>query len=454
MRRVAAILSSLFACLIGLASDARANPLDSFGYGSRSTALAGAVTADVEDLSANYYNPAGLVRGEGLRLELGYMRALHSLEVDGRDNDVDPLGGILGGIVAPGRAGPLRFALGIGLHLNDERISRTRSLPQNQPRWELYDNRTHRIFLAAHLAIQPFRWLSIGGGISFMAATRGGVEIAGDVSLLRPDDETALRHRVDSDLTSVRYPQLGIQITPDHHWSFGIAYRGEFRLRLELEATLAGDIVAGRADNPSATRIPGYFHLVSDSVNAFLPQQVAFGVSWRPTTRLRIGLDVTWVDWSAYRNPTALTEVELRIDVPPGFPGIEVPAGVRGTTPLPPRFVDRVVPRVGVEVRVLDLPNVALDARGGYVFEASPAPDQDGDTNFMDSDRHVLALGIGLLLRRPAAWLGADLAIDVHLQHFVFDERLIRKASPIDPVGDYRIDGSIWSFGGTTSLVF
>lgn len=452
MTRVSSVMA--IAMMLTFAPIARANPLDSFGYGSRSAALGGAVTADVEDVSANYYNPAGLVRGERLRLEIGYMRALHALAVDGRDNDVDPLGGILGGVVAPGRAGPIRFALGIGLHLNDERISRTRSLPQNQPRWELYDNRTHRIFLAAHLAIQPFRWLSIGGGISFMAATRGSVAIGGDVSLLMPDDETYLRHRVDSDLTSVRYPQLGIQIAPDERWSFGLAYRGEFQLRLELEATLEGEIIAGRADNPDATRIPGYFHLISDSVNAFLPQQIALGVAWRPVPRVRVGVDVTWIDWSAYRNPTALTEVELRIDVPPGFPGIEVPAGVRGTTPIPPRFVDRLVPRVGVEVRAICLRHVALDVRGGYVFEASPAPDQTGDTNFMDADRHVLSLGLGLLLRRPARWLGADIAIDVHVQHILFDERLVRKTSPIDAIGDYRIDGSIWSFGGTTGLVF
>lgn len=44
------------------ASHARANPLDTFGFGSRGTAMGGAQSADVSDYTAGYYNPAGLAR--------------------------------------------------------------------------------------------------------------------------------------------------------------------------------------------------------------------------------------------------------------------------------------------------------------------------------------------------------------------------------------------------------
>src|SRR5262249_55892098 len=42
-----------------VAADARANPLDLFGLGSRATAMGNAAAADVRDFSAGYYNPAG-----------------------------------------------------------------------------------------------------------------------------------------------------------------------------------------------------------------------------------------------------------------------------------------------------------------------------------------------------------------------------------------------------------
>ncbi|MEM6958675.1 MAG: hypothetical protein AAF645_23540, partial [Myxococcota bacterium] len=47
---------------------AQATPPDTFGFGSRSTALGGAVAASVEDVSATYYNPAGLARSGNLRI--------------------------------------------------------------------------------------------------------------------------------------------------------------------------------------------------------------------------------------------------------------------------------------------------------------------------------------------------------------------------------------------------
>src|SRR5262249_14097587 len=133
---------------------ARANPMDAFGYGSRATAMGGAATAASFDSSANYYNPAGLVRGHDLGIDIGYRDAQPILRMNGRDVGVDASHGFLVGLVAPAAIGPFRFAFGASLWLPDQRLTRVRSLPFAQPRFVLYDNRPQRLYLATNLAIQ------------------------------------------------------------------------------------------------------------------------------------------------------------------------------------------------------------------------------------------------------------------------------------------------------------
>ena len=53
----------------------------------------------------------------------------------------------------------------------DDRLARVRALAQDQPRWELYDNRNQRLWFGVNLAISPTPWLQLGGGITLMAAT-------------------------------------------------------------------------------------------------------------------------------------------------------------------------------------------------------------------------------------------------------------------------------------------
>src|SRR5439155_17054347 len=116
---------------VGLATRAaRANPLDLFGFGSRETAMGNAAAADASVFSASYYNAAGLARARRMELLVGYFYAAHSLSMNGKDNDVDPVRGLVGGLVAPGKIAGVPFAFGIALHLPDDRISRVRALRQ------------------------------------------------------------------------------------------------------------------------------------------------------------------------------------------------------------------------------------------------------------------------------------------------------------------------------------
>jgi len=438
---------SLLALAAGLvAPPARANPLDTFGFGSRGAAMGGALAADVADESANYYNPAGLARAKGLGIGLGYFRADHALSMNGADNGVDPVKGLSGGLVAPGKVLGVPFAFGLGVHLPDDRVSRVRALRQEQPRWELYDNRNQRLWLAANVALSPWEWLQIGGGLSFMSSTRGRLDIGGYANLFRTE-ASQLRHEVDADLTAIRYPQAGARVKVGERLAFGLVYRGEFSLRLDLQATVQGDL----------SRLTQALYVLStSSVNAFLPQQAVLGASARPLDALTVNLDLTWMNWSAYVPPVA--SVDVTIDIPPpsgGWPlGITPPTPPGRLVVVPISMKDTLVPHLGVEWHPVRSDAWELAARGGYEYARSPIPPQSGLTNYVDRDRHMVSVGAGVVLKRPLDGALREARLDAHGQLHVLPGALTRKDDPADFVGDYVAGGHVVSIGATLGAGF
>lgn len=443
--RTLAIAIAILAAPLGAA----AQPMDTYGMGSRSVALAGAVTADVDDYSANYYNPAGIVRDGHLHIGLGWFGAAHDLNLNEHSSAVDPAHGIVLGLNVPGRVDNFRFGFGLGVHLNDQRVSRTRTLPRARPRWELYDNRPHRAYLATHVAIQPIDWLRIGGGIAFLSYSSNQLRIRGTIDFGRPS-ASDLEHELSGELITIRYPQVGVQVGPFEGLNFGVVYRGEFALDNRLVAEV------GSRDGTSVDRttiiagnlaINGYFFLLTQSVNAYVPHQFSFSASYTPIPELRIGFDLTWLLWSLYVSPIGTSEVVLDIDVPPELQdSITIPE-VPPLGPEPAHFSDRVVPRIGVEVTPYRNADLAFQARAGYFYENSPAPEQVTFTNLVDTDRHTWSVGVGLDLLNLRPLLPGWLSIDAHFAYSFLPDRAMRKESPIDPVGDYIAWGHIFAGG-------
>lgn len=416
-----------------------------FGFGSRATAMGGAVAADVSDFSASYYNPAGLVGEDGIRLGFGYFGADQSLSINGEDSGVNSAHGVIFGLAATGDVLGLPIGIGIATFVPDEGLSRVTALRQDVPRWELYDNRSSVLYLTANLAIRPFEQLQIGGGISFLTATRGRFEISGEAELAAPYD-SQLRHEVDVDLTSVRYPEAGLLLHLSERASVALVYRGETKLDLQLEGNIDAVLDAG-------FRVPIRYTLRAKTVQAFLPQQVVVGTSLRPIDSLKINADVTWLDWSAYENPTAYTYAKLEADVPPELP-LELPGVLLPVKVRDPGFADRIVPRLGLEWYVPDIQEsdgtviLRVPLRAGYVYEHTPIPEQSGITNFVDADRHTGSFGVG------AEIVPLGLGLDLHAAVSVLPTRTTLKNEPTDLVGDYEQEGQQVNVGATMKGAF
>lgn len=439
-------LALLISVTIWVSREARANPLDSFGFGSRAIAMGSAAAADSTDFSAVYYNPAGLAGSEGLSFSIGYSHASHNLAMNGRDNDVDSARGIVGGFVAPGSLFGMPFAFGIATHLPDERISRIRTMAQEQPRWELYDN-PQLLYLSTALSLRPLPFMEIGIGISYLAATRGRVDISGSLDISQPYD-SKLRHEVDADLRSVRYPQAGLRFLLGKGFKLGVAYREGARLKLKLDTHLSGQVDA------FGLEIPARYSLSSSNVGVFIPRQAIIGSSFDGLDRrLVVNVDMVWQNWSAYESSVSRSIAELDVKAPEGLP-VTIPDNPKPTEIIPPRFHDRLVPRIGAEYQGFRSEAVEVPFRIGYIYERSPAPPQRERTNFVDADRHILSVGTGLRLIRPILELPGDLRLDIHGQYSILPERLMHKKNPADFIGDYRAGGNIVALGATLSAGF
>jgi long-chain fatty acid transport protein len=441
--------------MVAVASAAEAHAPDAYGFGPRGAAMASAAAADATDFSANYYNPAGLVGASDVSLSLGYFGADNRLMINGRDNDVADPHGLSGGLVAPGKVFGIPFAFGVATYIPDDGLSRVEALRQETPRWELYNDRTTIVFIAANLAIRPVSFLEIGGGVAFLAATHGTFGIRGTAVLADPY-ASQLEHEVDADLTSLRYPQIGARVKVWDYGYVGLVYRGETKLPLSIGATLNGTIDAG-------LQVPLTYTLESKTFDAFLPQQVVLGLSFQKVKHLRANFDLTWVNWSRYESPTAQTSSSLTAQIPPGL-GIDLPGATKPTKVIPPKFEDRFVPRVGleytfglghpVEVHGQQRASVELPLRVGYAYEATPIPPQTGLTNFVDTDRHTVSVGAGVALNRPFSVLKGTLHVDGYFQASVLPERQTLKANPADFVGDYRASGTMVGGGVGVGVEF
>jgi hypothetical protein len=142
----------------------------------------------------------------------------------------------------------------------------------------------------------------------------------------------------------------------------------------------------------------------------------------------------------------------LEAQVPPGLV-IDLPENVPPTTPVAPRFEDRIVPRFGIESTFPATPALSLAVRAGYAYEASPAPRHQLSSALIDTDRHIVSFGTGFVWKRAAPWLPHTLKFDSH----ALFARLIERPMQVEVDGQSRrlsASGTAWSVGATLGLGF
>ena len=431
MRKFIAITPVLFFLLT---SPSEAGNVDTFGIGSKATALGGAFSAYADDPFAVYYNPAGLTQIDKPMLSLGLEVLNPTIKIhnyratDGDGNRVEPYGisfsDSSNNLVVPhlGFATPLkgRFYFGIaayvpyGLHIKWED-----NPSKNPAAYNGFESYYVRGVVTPTVAVKFSDKFSAGFGVSF------GRSDAGTQRRLYAPSMPSLNGRVIEgnlhDDFNVSF-NVGFLYKPYDNLSLGITYRSR------TETNFKGTVEIKGIDKVNA----------STSIDH--PEQLQFGVKYEPNKRLTLTADVVWTNWSVIDGYT------VKFDRPlPGGKTEEV---------FPRDWNDTRQLRFGVEYKW----NEFLTLRGGYFYDPSPIPDHTFDMLWPDADKKTYSLGAGLHFGR--------LTVDTVVQYIIAEYKREIGGESVNLNGSYlgvsgnpgrvemSADGHLWGYGLTVSYRF
>ncbi len=393
-----------------------ASPFETYGFGGRGMAMGGAVASIVEDYTATYYNPAGFAFTEKPEIGGGFIYGETNLRLNGEKQDVPLIRAFQAGATFPISRGKLRFfKLGIGANIPTSPVYLPVSQDAKDPHFVFYNNHYQRAEVNICAAFKILPNLSIGGGATILA----NLDFPEKLQWFNTA-ETFLVAEVPTNVSF--FPLVGLKYKPTDSLSLAAVYRGR----------ASADLVIGVRFTASGEQIVPDVDVFL--INFYKPHEVLLGASYTFRDKWIVGLDVAWMDYSKMKTPMPFYEFDVPEVIREILSMINAP---------PPDFHDIFVPRIGVEYLI----NKHVSVRSGYVYKASPVPDQTGINNYADSDKHVVTVGAGVNFFDPWKLRKQPVILDFVFQAHIFEGRSVSKTDPEDPVGDYAMDGEMFLGG-------
>lgn len=369
----------MFAALLSPARPASGSPLQMFGSGGRSPGLAATGVAAADDFDCVYLNPAGL--GELRRKRLSFGSLVGSFDLEGVDRGVEAAVGVqLGGVVPIPLGGVMRdrVGLGLGFYVPTTVLNRARAPMPGTPYYTLLESRAQVVGIQVGVGVRLGGGWSAGAGFLALAALVGHIHVSADAAgrFTSTSEEQLISHFA---------PIFGARRRLGPDLVLGATFRAPSRSAYDIRVT-----------NDLGERLPLTLpELRIAGVAQYDPLTVAAEAAWRPNGGpwLLLG-QLAYERWSAFPLPTENPVADMPDQEPPGFH-------------------DTVVPRIAAEWQgrrgILD-----VAARGGYFYVMTPAPEMTGQQAFLDNDRHVLSVGLGLATPRSSVPLHVDAWFQLH----------------------------------------
>jgi long-chain fatty acid transport protein len=340
-----------------------ASPAFAAGFGidvqsGRGTAMAGAVTALVDDASANFYNPAGLAAGgRGFEVMVGDTLILPQISYTSPSN----VSTSTSFVATPpphayARVGLFdSLALGIGFFVPYGAAVQWPDAWAGQFLAQSSQLQTYDINM--NLAFRPHPRISLAAGLDVL---RGTVYISRNINFVDTTGSVAL----GGGAWGVGY-NAGVQFEAiENVMYFGATLRGSVPMDFTGNAHFEGV--------PPSFQSQIYDQAIKASVT--LPMTASFGLGFRVMSRLRVEADVSYVNWSAFHDLT-----------------IQFSKSDALTVPQPKQWWDTAAFHIGAEFDVTP----AIAARLGFMVDPTPSPGTTLTPDLPDATRLNFALGVG-----------------------------------------------------------
>jgi long-chain fatty acid transport protein len=423
---------AMLSCISLASSPAQATPQDIFGYGAVSPGLAMAGVATCTGYECVFVNPAGLSRSETTAIYLGLHAGGISLTLDEERFPFDsarastigfqlrlPFGGALEN----------RIAMGAAFYTPQDTILRNDVLFVEVPQFVML-SRAHVVAIQLGAGIDLDGWVDgfrLGFGVSALANTGGQLSV-------RVDASDRFVSETETQLLAGFAPIIGVTWESDE-LTLGAVYRSELRSEINLDIEVSG--------------LPVALPLLTISALAqYDPHTIALEGAWQVNEGLRLTANLTTRLWSLW-------------------PGLHGKTSMSSNMTPDPEFNNTFSPRLAVE-RVWSRDGTRLSARGGYVYEPTPAPvaamrqmrTSNGEplqsggeptlvpVRLLDNDRHILTAGGGVDWRTSDGWA---FDFDLYAQLHMMPERAHDIAAP-DSTTPMTTSGWILAGGWTMGV--
>jgi len=416
--------SALWVLLVFLvAQPAHGNLFERFGLGARGAAMGNAMVSLDGDYGAAFNNPAALTGATNVLLGTGLSWLIPDLTLVRNGGETLPQVrppadnvGMHFGAIFPLFGILERVSLGTTLFVPTAADTRVETIDFTQPHFYRYHALPDRIVGVVSMGLEVHEMISLGVGVQALGRLEGGAVFGIDLPAQRITYKT-----LEAELTGDVSLIAGLMVRPTPALKIGMAYHQEIALdfRQYIDATIES---IGR--------------LMVDvrGTSLYSPHRLTWGVSYMPTSNLKLAFDLEWALWSLAPDPSL--DFDLIIDVGPL--GIDARQYSSAQTAL--GGVDTVAPKFGLDWRL----NSRYSLRGGYAYVPTPIPVQRGVSNIVDADAHQIGVGGAVHFKNPLARGQAPLSVEIGTLATFLADRLMDKSADDDPVGDYTAGGTIW----------
>jgi long-chain fatty acid transport protein len=362
-------------------------------------------TANAEDVTYMFFNPAGLARHDGMQAAavVSYIRP--ESEVVGSSAATIVGSPILGrnrfddissDAVVPAFYGslPLTEDFTLGLGVNAPFGLETNYDDDWVGRYHAIDSELLTVNVNPAVAWQVDRWLAVGAGLQIQYADAelsnaidfGTIGTALPPMLGLPSIPGAIPGDPSQDGKATLNGDdwgfgwnLGFLVTPTDNTRFGFAYRSKIKHKIEgstdFDRSAIGDALAGAT---------GLFVDSGAEASLTLPDSYNFGFAWDIDPRWTVMGEYQLTRWSEF------DELRIRFDNP-----------VQPDSVTDESWEDSHFIAAGVTFR----PSSSWAIRGGVAFDDTPVPDSTRTPRVPDESRYWIAVGASYA---PFDWLTLD----------------------------------------------